>query len=195
MEEKEKNLAEEEAMNKLVKEILKNGDVKTVFDVEDKLKKSFGKIIQSMLEAEMTEHLGHSKYEYTKENKDNYRNGSSKKKVKSNLGEIELDISRDRQGEFEPIIVPKHSRDISNIEQQIINLYAMGTSTREISEYVEEMYGFSVSAEMVSNITDKIIPEMEEWKSRRLEEIYPFVYIDGCGVCQANCVNSFILFI
>lgn len=179
MEEKEKNLAEEEAMNKLVKEILKNGDVKTVFDVEDKLKKSFGKIIQSMLEAEMTEHLGHSKYEYTKENKDNYRNGSSKKKVKSNLGEIELDIPRDRQGEFEPIIVPKHSRDISNIEQQIINLYAMGTSTREISEYVEEMYGFSVSAEMVSNITDKIIPEMEEWKSRRLEEIYPFVYIDA----------------
>lgn len=179
MEEKEKNLAEEEAMNKLVKEILKNGDVKTVFDVEDKLKKSFGKIIQSMLEAEMTEHLGHGKYEYTKDNKENYRNGSSKKKVKSNLGEIELDIPRDRQGEFEPIIVPKHSRDISNIEQQIINLYGMGTSTREISEYIEEMYGFSVSAEMVSNITDKIIPEMEEWKSRRLEEIYPFVYIDA----------------
>ena len=179
MEEKEKKEAEEEAMNKLVKEILKNGDVKTVFDVEDKLKKSFGKIIQSMLEAEMTEHLGHNKYEYTKENNENYRNGTSKKKVKSNLGEIELEIPRDRQGEFEPMIVPKHSRDISNIEQQIINLYAMGTSTREISSYIEEMYGFGVSAEMVSNITDKIIPEMEEWKSRRLEEIYPFVYIDA----------------
>ena len=179
MEEKPKNIAEEEAMNKLVKEILKNGDVKTVFDVESKLKQSFGKVIQSMLEAEMTEHLGHNKYEYSQENKENYRNGSSKKKVKSNLGELELNIPRDRNGEFEPIIVPKHSRDISNIEQQIINLYSMGTSTREISNFIEEMYGFSVSAEMVSNITDKIIPEMEEWKSRRLEDIYPFVYIDA----------------
>ena len=179
MSEKEKQLVEEEAMNKLVKEILKNGDVKTVFDVETKLKQSFGKVIQSMLEEEMKEHLGHEKYEYTKENKDNYRNGTTSKKVKSNFGEIELNVPRDRKGEFEPIIVPKHSRDISNIENQIINLYSIETSTREISEYIEEMYGFSVSAEMVSNITDKIIPEMEEWKSRRLEEVYPFVYIDA----------------
>ena len=178
MEEKRIN-AEEEAMNKLAKEILKNGDVKTIFDVEDKLKKSFGKIIQSMLEAEMTEHLGYNKYEYTKENKENYRNGSSKKNVKSNLGEIELDIPRDRQGDFEPVIVPKHSRDISNIETQIINLYSMGNSTREISNFIEEMYGFSVSAEMVSNITDKVVPEMEEWKNRRLDDVYPFVYIDA----------------
>ena len=179
MEEKERKITEEEAMNKLVKEILKNGDVKTVFDVESKLKQSFGKVIQSMLEEEMNEHLGHEKYKYSKENKTNYRNGTSTKKVKSNLGELEIKIPRDRNGEFEPIIVPKHSRDISNIEQQIINLYSMGTSTREISNYIEEMYGFSVSAEMVSNITDKIIPEMEEWKTRRLEEIYPFVYIDA----------------
>lgn len=179
MEEKERKLAEEETMNKLVKEILKSGDVKTVFDVENKLKKSFGKVIQSMLEEEMKEHLGHEKYEYSKENKTNYRNGTSTKKVKSNLGKLEIQIPRDRNGEFEPIIVPKHSRDISNIEHQILNLYSMGTSTREISNYIEEMYGFSVSAEMVSNITDKIIPEMEEWKTRRLEEVYPFVYIDA----------------
>lgn len=178
MEEK-RNSAEDEAMNNLVKAVLKSGDVKTVFDVEDKLKKSFGKIIQEMLEAEMTEHLGHDKYEYTKENKDNYRNGSSGKKVKSNLGELELSIPRDRNGEFEPMIVPKNSRDISNIEQQIINLYGMGNSTREISNFIEELYGFSVSAELVSNITDKIIPELDEWKNRRLEEVYPFVYIDA----------------
>lgn len=178
MEEK-RNSAEDEAMNNLVKAVLKSGDVKTVFDVEDKLKKSFGKIIQSMLEAEMTEHLGHDKYEYTKENKKNYRNGTSKKNVRSNLGQIELEVPRDRNGEFEPMIVPKNSRDISNIEQQIINLYGMGNSTREISNFIEEIYGFSVSAELVSNITDKIIPEMDEWKNRRLEEVYPFVYIDA----------------
>ena len=178
MEEKRNN-AEDEAMNNLVKAVLKSGDVKTVFDVEDKLKKSFGKIIQSMLEAEMTEHLGHAKYEYSKENKENYRNGTSKKKVRSNLGQIELEVPRDRNGEFEPMIIPKNSRDISNIEQQIINLYGMGNSTRGISNFIEELYGFSVSAELVSNITDKIIPEMDEWKNRRLEEVYPFLYIDA----------------
>ena len=189
MEEKEMNVTEEETMNKLVKEILKNGDVKTVFDIENKLKKSFGKVIQTMLESEMNEHLGHNKYEYSKENKNNYRNGTSKKKVKSNLGELEIEIPRDRNGEFEPKIVPKYSRDISNIEQQIINLYSMGTTTREISNYIEDMYGFSVSAEMVSTITDKIILEMEEWKTRRLEEVYPFVFIDA--IHFNNIYNKF----
>ena len=108
MGEKERNIAEEEAMDKLAKEILKNGDIKDVFDIEEKLKKSFGKVIQSMLEAELSEQLGHEKYEYSKENKSNYRNGTTPKKVKSNLGELELNIPRDRNGEFEPIIVPKH---------------------------------------------------------------------------------------
>ena len=179
MGEKEKNIAEEETMNKLVKEILKNGNVKTVFDVESKQKQSFGKIIQSMLETEIEEQLGHKKYEYTVENKENYRNGTTKKKVKSNLGEIELEIPRDRKGEFEPVIVPKHSRDISNIEQQIINLFAMGNSTREISNFIEDIYGFTVSVEMISDITDKIIPEIQEWQKRKLESVYPIIFIDA----------------
>lgn len=75
--------------------------------------------------------------------------------------------------------MPKHSRDISKLETQIIELYGMGNTTRQISDFVENLYGFGVSAEMVSNITDKVIPEMEEWKARRLEEVYPFVYIDA----------------
>lgn len=179
MDEKEKKQAEEERINRLVEEILKNGDVKTVFDVEEKLKQSFGKVIQGMLEAEMSEQLGHNKYEHTQEHKENYRNGSSKKTVKSKFGEIELDIPRDRNAEFEPVVVPKNKRDISHIEEQIIKLYSMGNSTRQISEFINEVYGFSVSAEMISNITDKIIPEMEEWKNKRLESVYPFVYIDA----------------
>ena len=175
---KEKN-EEDELMEKLAKEMIKNGDVKSAFDVEEKLRKSFGKIIKSMLEAEMNEHLGNEKYKHQENKEENYRNGYSRKKVKSNLGEIDLDIPRDRNGEFEPVIVPKHSRDISRLETQIIELYGMGNTTRQISDFVENLYGFEVSAEMVSNITDKIIPEMEEWKTRRLEEIYPFVYIDA----------------
>lgn len=175
---KEKN-EEDELMEKLAKEMIKNGDVKSAFDVEEKLRKSFGKIIKSMLEAEMNNHLGNEKYKHQDNKEENYRNGYSRKKVKSNLGEIDLDIPRDRNGEFEPVIVPKHSRDISRLETQIIELYGMGNTTRQISDFVESLYGFEVSAEMVSNITDKIIPEMEEWKTRRLEEIYPFVYIDA----------------
>ena len=170
---------EDELMERIAKEIMKSGDVKTAFDVEEKLRKSFGKIIKSMLEAEMDEQLGNEKYKHTENKQENYRNGYSKKKVKSNMGEIELEVPRDRNGEFEPVVVPKHSRDISRLETQIIELYGMGNTTRQISDFVENLYGFGVSAEMVSNITDKIIPEMDEWKSRRLEEVYPFVYIDA----------------
>lgn len=170
---------EDELLEKIAKEMIKNGDVKTAFDVEEKLRKSFGKIIKSMLEAEMDEHLGNEKYKHEENKQNNYRNGYSKKKVKSNMGEIELEIPRDRKAEFEPVVVPKHSRDISRLETQIIELYGMGNTTRQISEFVEDLYGFEVSAEMVSNITDKIVPEMEEWKTRRLEEVYPFVYIDA----------------
>lgn len=170
---------QDELMERIAKEIMKSGDVKTAFDVEEKLRKSFGKIIKSMLEAEMDEHLGNEKYKHNENKQDNYRNGYSKKKVKSNMGEVDLEVPRDRNGEFDPVVVPKHSRDISRLETQIIELYGMGNTTRQISDFVENLYGFGVSAEMVSNITDKIIPEMEEWKSRRLEEIYPFVYIDA----------------
>ena len=175
---KEKN-DEDELLERIAREMMKSGDVKNAFDVEEKLRKSFGKIIKSMLEAEMDEHLGNNKYKHEEHKQDNYRNGYSKKKVKSNMGELEIEIPRDRKSEFEPVVVPKHSRDISRLETQIIELYGMGNTTRQISEFVENLYGFGVSAEMVSNITDKIIPEMEEWKSRRLEEVYPFVYIDA----------------
>ncbi len=170
---------EDELLERIAKEMMKSGDVKTAFDVEEKLRKSFGKVIKSMLEAEMDQHLGNDKYKHEENKQENYRNGYSKKKVKSNLGKIELEVPRDRKSEFEPVVVPKHSTDISRLETQIIELYGMGNTTRQISDFVENLYGFGVSAEMVSNITDKIIPDMEEWKSRRLDEVYPFVFIDA----------------
>ena len=129
---KERN-EEDELLEKVAKELMKSGDIKTAFDVEEKLRKSFGKIIKSMLEAEMDEHLGNNKYKHEENKQENYRNGYSKKKVKSNLGEIELEIPRDRKSEFEPIIVPKHSRDISRLEVQIIEMYGLGNTTRQIS--------------------------------------------------------------
>ena len=112
---KEKN-EEDELLERIAKEMMKSGDIKSAFDVEEKLRKSFGKIIKSMLEAEMDKYLGNNKYKHEDNKQDNYRNGYSKKKVKSNMGEVELEIPRDRKSEFEPVVVPKHSRDISKLE-------------------------------------------------------------------------------
>ena len=98
---------------------------------------------------------------------------------RSLMGELEIDIPQDRKAEFEPKIVPKHKTNISEIEQKIINMYARGLTTREISEQIEDIYGFEASAELVSRVTDKIFPQIEEWQNRRLSEVYPIVFIDA----------------
>jgi putative transposase len=150
------------------------------------LKDLLGDTIQNMLEAELDEHLGYEKYESTEEAKSNYRNGYTSKTLKSSVGQVEIDIPRDRNAEFEPKIVPKYKRDISEIENKIIAMYARGMSTREINEQIQEIYGFEVSAEMVSKITDKILPQIEEWQKRPLGEVYPIVFIDAIHFSVKN---------
>lgn len=107
------------------------------------------------------------------------RNGYSDKTVKTQYGEIPLKIPRDREGEFEPIVVPKNKRDISGIEEKVISLYSRGMSTRDIHDQVKDIYGIELSAEMVSKITDSLLPEIKEWQNRPLEPIYPFVFMDA----------------
>lgn len=161
-----------------VKYILENYDIKTPQDIQVALKDLFKDTLQEMLEAELETNLGHAKYEYGNE-KENYRNGYSAKTVRSEYGPIELEIPRDRNGEFKPIVVPKYSKDISRIEEIIISMYSRGMSTRDISKQVEEIYGVTVSAEMVSNVTNKIIPLIDEWQNRKLDKVYPIVFIDA----------------
>jgi len=103
----------------------------------------------------------------------------AKKLSKTKFSEMELDIPRDREGEFEPKIIPKYKRDISEIEDKIIALYSRGMTTRDIHEQIKDIYGIEVSAEMVSKITEKIIPEIKEWQNRPLEKIYPFIFMDA----------------
>jgi transposase-like protein len=110
---------------------------------------------------------------------ENERNGHSQKTVKSQFGEFELDIPRDRKGDFAPKIVPKYKRDISGLEEKIISLYSRGMSTRDIYDQIKDLYGIEVSAEMVSKITDRLVPEIKEWQNRALELIYPFVFMDA----------------
>ena len=164
------------------KEILKliqdNYDIKTAQDLSSALKDMFKGALQETMNAEFDSSMGYSKYD-KKSEKTNYRNGSTKKTLKSEFGEFEFETPRDRNGEFEPQIVPKNTRDVSGIEDKIISLYARGLTTREINEQIQDLYGIEVSATMVSNITDQIIPEIKEWQERPLDEIYPIVFIDA----------------
>ena len=161
-----------------IREIIKSQNFKSANDIHSFLKDIIKDFIQESLEIELNSQLG---YEKNDKNfiSDNSRNGYSKKKVKSSLGEIELDIPCDRNAEFEPHIVPKYSRDISNLEEKIISMYGLGMVTRDISKHINEIYGIDVSAEMVSKITDKLIPSIEKWKTRTLEDIYYFVFLDA----------------
>ena len=148
-------------------------------DVQEMLKDLLGDTLQGMLEAEMDEKLGYSKYDYRNKETDDSRNGYSKKTVTSSLGEIDLDIPRDRKGEFEPQAVKKNQTDISNIEDQVLSMYAKGMTTRDISEHLASVYGVDASAEMISHMTDRILPVAKEWQNRPLERKYAIVFMDA----------------
>jgi putative transposase len=162
-----------------LRQLIKENDIKDVNGIYDTLKDMFQDVLQEMLEAEMDVTLGYSKNGAKGKDTTNIRNGYSSKNLKTKYGNIEMDIPRDRKGEFEPKIVPKYQRNISGIEDKIIALYARGMSTRDIHDQVKDIYGIEVSAEMVSKITEKIVPEIKEWQSRPLEVVYPFVFMDA----------------
>ncbi len=155
-------------INPLVKKIFQENDIQNIAEAQSIMKDMFKDMVSLMLEAEMDETLGYSKYERNS-NTNNSRNGNNQKKVKTSLGEVELDIPRDREGIFEPQVVPKYSRDISDIEDKIISMYGRGMSTTDINDHLEEIYGMSFSSTQISRITDKVMDEANQWKSRPLK--------------------------
>lgn len=152
-------------------------DIQTADDIQEALKDLLGGTIKSMMEAEMDEHLGYESYE--RSDNDNYRNGTKKKRVRGNYGEFEIDVPQDRNSTFEPQVVRKRQKDISDIDSKIISMYARGLTTRQISEQIEEIYGFECSEGFISNVTDKILQEIADWQNRPLDEIYPIMFIDA----------------
>ena len=166
-----------EGKKNIIGMLLEEYDIKSAKDIEDALKDLLGGTIQEMLESEMDEHLGYQEYERS-DNPDS-RNGKKTKKIRGNCGETEIEVPQDRDGTFEPKIVKKRQKDISGIEQKIISLYAKGMTTRQISETIEDIYGFEVSDGMVSDITDRLLPQIEDWQKRPLDEVYPIVFIDA----------------
>lgn len=167
----------ETRLNKISKMLIEEYQPETIQDLQEALKDLLGDTMEQMLKAELDEHLD---YEYGEKPLSlNTRNGSSKKTVKSSYGNIDLNIPRDREGSFEPQALKKYQKDISNIENQIISMYAKGMTTRDISTHIKEIYGFGISESMVSKITNKILPTIEEWQNRPLEKVYPFVFLDA----------------
>ena len=151
----------------------------TPADVTAKLKDLFAGTLQKMLEAEMDEHLGYEKNSVLGNNSGNSRNGYSKKTIKSEWGESEIAVPRDRAGTFNPQAVQKRQTRTDDIEARILAMYQKGMSVRDIEDYVRDIYGVDASPGLISRITDKIMPELIEWQSRPLAEIYPVVFFDG----------------
>ena len=161
-----------------IRQIISENNLSSVADVYSLLKESFKDILQELMEAELDASLGYQKNQKGDLVTSNKRNGHSPKTLKSQFGEFQVDVPRDRNGEFEPKLIPKYQRDISGIEEKVISLYARGMSTRDIHDHLRDLYGIELSAEMVSKITDKILPQVKEWQSRPLAPIYPFVFMD-----------------
>jgi len=154
-------------------------DCQSTGDIQSKLKRLFAGAIEQMLEAEMEEHLGYEKHSAQGDKSGNSRNGYNTKTIISDYGESEIAVPRDRNGEFEPKLLAKRQVRTDEIEQKILAMYAKGMSQRDIEDNLREIYGCDIPQTLISKITDKIMPEVNEWQNRPLESIYPIIYFDG----------------
>lgn len=154
-------------------------DCKSTGDIQAKLKKLFAGTIEQMLEVEMDEHLGYEKNSVLGNNSGNSRNGYGKKTISSDYGDCEISVPRDRNGEFEPKVIEKRQTRTDEIEQKIMAMYAKGMSQRDIEDTLRDIYGSYVSQSMISKITDRILPEVNDWQNRPLSKIYPVIFFDG----------------
>lgn len=165
--------------NSKLREMIKEYGIKDMNDVHEFVKMLTAETIQAALDAELDSKLGYTKYDYKNKQTDNSRNGYSAKTVQGNMGELEIQVPRDRNGEFEPQLVKKHQTDVSSIEDKIIFLYSQGISTRDIQKTMQEMYGIDVDDSRVSKITDKILPLIKEWQDRPLQSVYAMIILDA----------------
>lgn len=175
-----KKTPEEIRKQELLRELIQLSGTKTASQAQDLVKEILSGTLETMLNSELEEELGYSKYDYKNKQTENSRNGYSKKNILTSSGEIGLNIPRDRAGEYEPQIIEKHQTRLSgDIEEKIISMYAKGMTQNDISSHIQDMYGFEVSDSVVSRITDKILPIAKEWQMRPLERIYAIMFLDA----------------
>lgn len=158
--------------------IIETYQPKTVEDMNNALKDVFGPMFEAMLKGEMNHHLGYESNDKGSKSTDNRRNGYGTKTVHTTQGDVEIKVPRDRDATFEPLLVEKRQKDLSSIENKVLAMYARGMSQRDIAATIEDIYGFQISHEMISDITDSVLPEVEEWRLRPLKKCYAFVFVD-----------------
>ncbi|TWH47273.1 IS256 family transposase [Sporomusa sp. KB1] len=168
----------------VIRDLIKDEKFNNTTEVMNAIKEMFRDVLQEIMEAELETELGYEKQERRSENVNpavskNYRNGYSKKKVKTQLGEVEIAIPRDRNGGYEPQIIGKYSRNADGMEEKILSLYAAGLSIRDVSDQIKSLYDVEISPELVSKISEKIMPQLTEWQNRPLEAVYPFIFLDA----------------
>ena len=163
---------------RLAESILNAYQPESVDDMQDALKDVFGPLFEKMLQGELNNHLGYDAHSKEPKEHDNRRNGYGTKTLKTSFGEVAIDVPRDREASFEPELIPKRKRDVSDIEGKVLSMYARGMSQRDIAATVEDIYGFDISHEMISDITDAVLPELEEWQARPLAKCYAFLFVD-----------------
>ena len=139
-------------------------------------------LVERMMAGELNYHLGYEKHEVAGYNSGNTRNGKSKKTLKTESGDVTIEVPRDRQGTFEPQIIEKHQTRFEGFDAKIISMYALGMTVRDIQGHLREMYGVDVSAALISEVTDSILDEVKAWQDRPLEALYPIVYLDALMV-------------
>ena len=163
---------------KLAESILNTYQPESVEDMQDVLKDVFGPLFEKMLQGELNNHLGYDAHSKEPKKHDNRRNGYGNKTLKTSFGKVNIDVPRDREASFEPELIPNRKRDVSDIDGKVLSMYARGMSQCDIAATVEDIYGFDISHEMISDITDAVLPELEEWQARPLAKCYAFLFVD-----------------
>ena len=176
----------EKTSKELLREFVNSQNFTSTTDIFNAMKKLFSDVLQQVMEAELEEKLGYEKSERVSRDGENissknYRNGYSKKSIKTQLGEIDVKIPRDRNDEYEPQIIGKYSRNADGMEEKILALYSCGMSQRDIAEQIRNLYNVEISDTLVSKIVEKITPEISVWQNRALNPVYP---------CSDRCVRS-----
>ena len=167
-----------EASKAIAQAIIEQYQPTSAEDMQDALRDIFGPMFEAMLQGEMNSHLGYESNDHGFKNTSNRRNGYTHKKLRTSMGEVEIDAPRDRDGSFDPQLIPKRSKDVSGIEDKVLSMYAKGMSQRDIADTIEDIYGFNISHETISNITDQVVETANEWQNRPLKKFYTFLFVD-----------------
>lgn len=175
-----KRTEEQQARRALISELLSAAKVQSMDDIQELFKETIAEFVEVSLESELDNELGYEPYDVKNKATDNSRNGHSKKTLRTSMGKVDIDVPRDRNGVFEPKILPKNQTSISqDMENKIISMYAKGMSTSDIEEHIRDIYGLEISDTTVSRITDKVLPVAKEWQQRPLESVYAVVFLDA----------------